>query len=848
MKRQLGTIWAGLLLAGSALCAAPGRQVENFNADWRFERFGSLADGSTRPEPAGLEKAQADDQAWRKLDVPHDWGVEGPFRQELNGATGKLPWKGIGWYRKHFTLTKADEGRRIFIELDGAMAHAQVWLNGQKVGEWPYGYTSFQLELTPFVRLGQENVLAVRLDTDNWNSRWYPGAGIYRNVRLVKTDPVHVAHWGVQLTTPDLTDKQGPVQLAVQVQNQRPSGVEAQVQTAIYELSKDDVAGAQVALSAPVKLNLKAETNAVATLNATVAAPKRWDLATPVRYLARTTVQVNGQVVDTVDTPFGFRTLKFTAHDGFYLNGRRVQVFGVCQHHDLGALGAAVNLRALERQIEILQEMGCNAIRTSHNPPTPELLDLCDKMGVLVMVEAFDTWHKSKKPKDYADLFAAWHEKDIRAMVRRDRNHPSVFMWSTGNEIPARETPEGMANSARLTALVKEEDTTRPVTCGSNSATKHMKNGFQTTMDIYGFNYAPSGYADFHKVPGNENRLYIASETASTVSSRGEYFFPVATKFESAQRTTVKGNFQISSYDVQAPGWGCTPDIQFGALDSNPACLGEFVWTGFDYLGEPTPYNKDESNLLNFTGDPNKLAALKKQLDELGKIETPSRSSYFGIIDLAGFKKDRFYIYQARWRPELPMAHLLPHWNWPERIGQVTPVHLYTSGDEAELFLNGKSLGKKKRGPNDYRLRWDDVVYEPGTLKAVVYKNGKPWAEDTMKTTGPASRLALSVDRSTLRADGQDLAFVTVDVCDDAGLMVPRSSNLVRFALEGPGRIIAVDNGDAASFEPFQADYRKAFNGKCLVIVRTQAGQAGKFVLKAESEGLKPATVEFQSK
>jgi beta-galactosidase len=412
-------------------------------------------------------------------------------------------------------------------------------------------------------------------------------------------------------------------------------------------------------------------------------------------------------------------------------------------------------------------------------------------------------------------------------MVRRDRNNPSVIIWSIGNEIREQNGPD-MAKMLR--DIVNAEDPTRPVIAGCNNAGAGF-NGFQHAVDIFGLNYHTGSFSKFLAHPGNEKRPMISSESSSCVSSRGEYFFPVKRGNDS------RVNFQVSSYDVDAPGWACPPDEEFAALDKNPAVMGEFVWTGFDYIGEPTPYNNDVSNLLNFS-DPAKKEAMKKELDALGKLKVPSASSYFGILDLCGFKKDRFYSYQARWRPELPMAHIFPHWNWPERVGQVTPVHVYTSGDEAELFLNGTSLGRKQKQPFEYRLRWDDVVYAPGELKVVTYKKGKTWATDTVKTTGEAAKILLSVDRDTITADGLDLAFVTVTIADKNGLLVPRSNNLVKFSVTGPGEIVAVGNGDAASHEPYQAKQRTAFNGLCQVIVKAKAGQAGKMVLKAEAEGL----------
>ena len=768
-----------------------------------------------------------DDNGWRKLNLPHDWGVEGPFQQDYDGETGKLPWWGIAWYRKHFELPAADKGGQLYLDFDGAMSHALVWVNGKFAGGWPYGYSSFRVDITPYVNFGGENVVTVRLDNPPSSSRWYPGGGIYRNVWLVKTAPVHVAHWGTQLTTPVANAELGKVDIKTTVANDGTAAALVTLKNSIFVLNAEGKrVGAAVAALATPAVSIKPGEKTVIPAQLNVKQPKLWSPEQPNRYVVETSVMQGGKLVDQYETPLGFRTIKFTADEGFVLNGKKYKIQGVCNHHDLGALGSAINTRALERQIGLLKEMGCNAIRTSHNPPAPELLELCDKMGMVVMVEAFDCWWSGKKPNDYGRLFKVWHEADLRAMVRRDRNHPSVIMWSIGNEIAEQSGPEPAGSLAKI---VREEDSTRPVTAGCNWVEAGF-NGFQKSVDAFGYNYKPGVYERFHKE--NPTVPLYGSETASTVSTRGEYFFPL--------KDGGQSDFQVSSYDLCFPGWATTPDTEFAAQDKYPYLAGEFVWTGFDYLGEPTPYNKDATNLLNMA-DPEAKARLKEELDRLGKIQVPSRSSYFGILDLAGFKKDRFYIYQAKWRPDFPMAHILPHWNWPDRIGQVTPVHVYTSGDEAELFLNGKSLGRKKKEAGQYRLRWDDVKYEPGELKVVAYKNGRPWAEDKVVTTEAAAQLALSPDRAKIAADGRDLSFVTVRVEDGKGLVVPRSKNPVKFEISGPGEIIAVDNGDPTSHEPFQASERKAFNGLALAIVRSKPGEKGNIKLTATSEGLKTA-------
>jgi beta-galactosidase len=823
---------------GSSLAQNSPRSRESFNLGWKFVKyFNASTDAATSDrEPEGLQLPSADDSKWRTLDLPHDWAIEGPFSDTLENNTGLLPWKGIGWYRKHFTVDETDKGKRIYIDFDGAMTYAEVWLNGKYVGGWPYGYTSFRMDLTPYLNTGSDNLIAVRLDTKSWDSRWYPGAGIYRNVWLVKTTQLHISHNGVFCTTPEVKKESAVLSVKTEVESHLDQPASVSLKAAIYKLNeKGEASGAPIAESITVTATLPAAGDHTFRLDIPVKEPALWNLDDPQLYKVAVSLMLGNSVTDIYETTFGFRTLEFTARDGFFLNGVRVEVKGVCNHHDLGALGAAFNTRAAERQIEILKEMGCNAIRTSHNPPAPELLDLCDRMGILVQDEAFDTWKTPKKPKDYNKLFYAWHDEDLRAMVRRDRNHPSVFIWSSGNEVNDQNNP---ALSESLRNIIKSEDNTRPVTVGCNWD-ESGTNGFQKTVDVFGINYRLYRYDAFFALKENDNLPFHSTESASTVSSRGEYFFPVV-EGDLNNNLPGKGIFQVSSYDLSHPAWASTADQQWEMQDKYPGVFGEFVWTGFDYIGEPTPYGGDLTGLRPGT---RRYDMAKELLDRQNVTEVPSRSSYFGILDLAGFKKDRFYLYQSKWRPELPMAHILPHWNWPERKGKVTPVHVYTSGDEAELFLNGKSLGRKKKGPYEYRLKWDDVVYEPGELKTVAYKDGAKWAEDTMVTTGRAAQLAATADRSSVKADGTDLVYITIEIKDKNKLLVPRSSNLVNFSIEGPGKIVAVDNGDATSHDPFQANYRKAFNGMCLVIVRAEKGASGPFVVKAESKGLKGSEV-----
>jgi beta-galactosidase len=781
--------------------------------------------------------------------LPHDFGIEGPFippgQVGSDGGTGRRPFFGVAWYRKHLSIPAADAGKQIYLDLDGAMSYAAVWCNGQIVGGWPYGYSSWRVDLTSAIKPGADNVIAIRLDNPASSSRWYPGGGIYRNVWLTKTAPVHVGQWGTYITTPEISAKSATVNIQTESENVSKADATVTLATAIYPLSgsgelkrsKSPVASSEVSIS--VKAGEKTKTPQ--TLQ--VPKPKLWSPKTPVLYAALTTLTQDGKVVDSYETHFGIRTIKYDPAAGLFVNGEHFKLNGVCDHHDLGSLGTAVNVRALQRQLQILHDMGCNALRTSHNPPAPELLDFADQMGFLVMDEAFDTWGQTKTPNDYGggNLFNVWHEQDMRALVRRDRNHPSVVLWSIGNEIAEQNQGSNSVIAKELAGIVRAEDPTRPVTAACNDGNS-MNNGFSTLLDAMGFNYKPDNYIRFQERYTNE--FFFSSESASTISSRGEYFFPVvAAGFGTVNGRSRSGGptsqddvvHQMSSYDLYHPGWATSPDHEFFGQDHSAAVAGEFVWTGFDYIGEPTPW---------------------------GRGDDPSRSSYFGIVDLAGFPKDRFYLYQAHWRPDYPMAHILPHWNWPERAAdvkadpaktaQVTPVHVYTSGDEAELFFNGKSLGRKKKvfdTPNDsrlngqpaYRIRWDDVVYQPGELKVVAYKNGKKWATDTMKTAGVASQLALKSDRSKIAGDGHDISFVTLSVVDKAGVMVPRANNLIHFSVTGPGEIIATDNGDATDLASFQDTDRKAFNGLALAIVKAKRGQRGTITVTATSDGLTAA-------
>lgn len=772
-----------------------------------------------------------DDSAWRRVDLPHDWAIEGPFIPTGGGGgMGRLPSPGVGWYRKALEIPSEDQGRSIFLDVDGAMSYSAVWLNGQIVGGWPYGYSSWRLDLTAHVVPGGENQLAIRLDNPPDSSRWYPGGGLYRNVWLTKTHSIHVGHWGTELTTPAVSPTSATIALNSTVDNDGPDSVQVEVLTRVFELdSTGRRTGAAVATFDSVEATIDARGSKEIKSVATLTDPRLWGPPPdqrPHRYVAETTIYHEGRLTDVYETRFGIRNVAFNPEDGVLINGKPIELRGVNQHHDLGALGAAFNTRAAERQLEVLRDMGCNAIRMSHNPPAPELLELTDRMGFLVVDEAFDVWERKKTPLDNHLIFPDWHEQDLRALVRRDRNHPSVIMWSIGNEVGEQYTDEaGAVVAQRLHDIVREEDPSRPTTTAMNWAKPGMP--LPAVVDLISLNYQGEGIRQDPVFEGTDrirtppqfpafreqfpDKLILSSETASAFSSRGVYLFPVSPDISAPVRDGRGGDsthHHVSAYELHAVDFGSSADKVFGSLDRHPYVAGEFVWTGWDYLGEPTPYYS-------------------------------SRSSYCGIIDLAGFKKDRFFLYQARWRPDHPMVHILPHWTWPERVGEVTPVHIFTSGDEAELFLNGRSLGRKKKGPFEYRLRWDDVIYEPGSLKVVAYRDDREWAVAEVRTAQNPAGLEVAPDRARIRADGRDLSFITVRIVDQDGLAVPRATNRIEFQLEGPGEIVATDNGDPTSFEPFQAHERNAFSGLCLVIVRGKPGAPGTFTLTASSQGLR---------
>ncbi len=771
---------------------AENRNWINFNENWLF----------TKGNPANAETVNFDDSRWEIVNVPHDWAITGPFNQEVEGYTGKLPWKGEGWYRKTFTVDKADKGNQVYFLFDGIMAFPKIYINGKLAGEWDYGYNSFYTEVSEFINFGGENTIAVYVDTRNHGSRWYPGAGIYRKVRMLVTNPVHSEIWGTYITTPVVEKSHAEIRVLNNINNCSDSEKEITVEATVLS-----PAGVEIT-SSETKWKIAANGSREFDHWISVIHPTLWDVENPVLYNLKTVVKEGEKVLDEKNTPFGFRTFKFTADDGFHLNGRRLQLKGVNLHHDHGPLGAAFNYRSMERKLEIMKEMGVNAIRNSHNVDAPELLEICDKMGFVVFNEAFDKWDDKADITPETDFYE-FGERNIRNFVMRDRNHPSVVIWSVGNEMPDIQSNYnyGLQKLAAVVGFVRKYDVTRPVTMANdledNSKWRHFD-----YYDVHSWNY-DQRWETARKL--DPSKSVIISESASTVSTRGFYELPLPEK-----KTDFTESNYVSSYDLHAPHWAEIADDDFMWQEDGKYIAGEFVWTGFDYLGEPTPY-------------------------------MDSRSSYFGIVDLVGIPKDRFYLYQSHWRPDKNMVHILPHWNWAGYEGKKIPVFVYTNGDSAELFLNGKSLGKKFKNPTSevsterYRLMWNHVIYEPGELKAVGYKEGKPVGEAVIKTAGKPHSIKLTPDRTTIDASGDDLSFVLVEAFDKDGNPCPLAENLIQFEVDGQGRIAGVGNGDQRSYEPFKAPYRKLFNGKAMLIVRSVKNNPGNIKITAASDGLKSA-------
>ncbi|WP_053976188.1 DUF4982 domain-containing protein [Mangrovimonas xylaniphaga] len=788
---------------------AQTREVITLRDGWKFSK-------GHHPEAVS---PKYNDNSWEEVSVPHDWAIYGPFDKEIDkqvvaieqngetvatektGRTGSLPYIGEAWYRTSFTLPNADQNKKVLIAFEGAMSEPEVFINGTKVGEWKYGYAYFYFDITEHISNSKTNTLAVKLSNRGLSSRWYPGAGLYRKVQIIVKEKESINHWGTYITTPMITDQMAKVNIKTKV-----SGEQLHLVTDILDANGTTVAS-----------------NTSETLygnefdqNIALEHPNLWSPETPYLYTAVSKLYAGDILKDEITTRFGVRRIQYDRNTGFSLNGEITKFKGVCLHHDLGPLGAAVNTSALRRQLRILKDMGCNAIRSSHNMPSMEQLELCDEMGFMFLAESFDEWKKPKVETGYNLYFDDYAEKDVVNLVRATRNHPSIIMWSSGNEVPDQWGSEGVKRAKWLQDIFHREDPTRPVTVGMDQVKAVMENGFGAIMDIPGLNYRVHLYEEAYET--FPQGFILGSETASTVSSRGIYKFPV----EIASMKTYS-DFQSSSYDLEYCSWSNLPDDDFVLQDDKPWVIGEFVWTGFDYLGEPTPY--DEA--------------------------WPSRSSYFGINDLAGLPKDRFYLYRSRWNTEDETLHILPHWNWEGREGEITPVFVYTSYDSAELFLNGKSLGIQKKDStthqNRYRLMWKDVKYQPGTLKVVAFdEHGNAAAEKEIKTAGKPHQLILEPDVKNIKANGEDIAFVTVSVVDKNGIPCPTATNQLDFKVKGKGTYRAACNGDATSLELFHLPTMKLFSGKLVVLVQSTT-QAGDIELTVSGKGLKTGKLTLKS-
>ncbi len=794
-----------LVTAGLIACSSAEnpRERSSFNTGWRFSLAGN----------DDARSGDFDDSAWRLLDLPHDWSIEGEF-SENNPATpggGALP-GGTGWYRKTFKIDPAKKDKMIYVEFDGVYRNSEVWINGNYLGKRPYGYSSFRYELTPYLVYGDEvNVLAVKVDNSQQpNSRWYSGSGIYRNVWLVSTEKIAIDHWGTFVTTPEVSPETAKIIISAAIRNSTGNPASVTVTSTIF-----NPGGHKVAMIKNAGIDLTGDVT-VYKEEVALKNPDLWSVETPNLYRVVTEITSEGKVVDRYETVTGIRSFTFDNEKGFILNGKHVRILGVCNHHDLGCLGAAINTRAIERQLELLKEMGCNGIRTSHNPPAPELLDLCDRMGFIVMDEAFDMWKIKKTDFDYSLDYDEWHKHDLEDMVLRDRNHPSVFIWSIGNEVMEQwdTTLTGIPMTREMAGIVRALDDTRPVTSACNDPSPRNPVIASGALDLIGFNYHDSLWAHFPETfPGKK---FIGTETTSALATRGSYDMPsdIVRRWPARWDQPFKdGNSDLtcSAYDNCSAPWGSTHEDSWKLIKKYDFLSGMYIWTGFDYLGEPTPY------------------------------WWPARSSYFGIIDLAGFPKDAFYMYQSEWT-DTPVLHIFPHWNW--KPGQIIDVWAYTNCDEVELLINGNSLGRQKKTEDKIHLVWP-VQFEAGTLTGIGYKDGVEVMRQEVKTAGVPASIVLSPDRPEIRADGSDLSFITVSVVDKDGIAVPYADNLIKFNVEGSGTIAGVDNGNQTSMEPFKADFRKAFHGKCLVVVKAGA-EPRKIKVDASSEGLTAATTDIQ--
>ena len=808
MKRIFAHLFLPLVLLLSGCSGSPDRQTrvtEKFNESWHF----TLSDSSIYQNPV------FDHSDWRQLTLPHDWSIEGEFSPDHPAGIGggALP-GGIGWYRKSFKMEESAKDKRVFIEFDGVYMNSQVWINGHHLGERPNGYISFRYDLTPHLNYGKkENVIAVKVDNSKQpNSRWYSGSGIYRNVWLTTVNPLYVDHWGTFVRSTEITEERAFIDIEHTIANQFKRDTSFHLMTDFYTPE-----GELIASTGMSDIGINQKGKKVIDLSAEVPNPQLWSVDTPQLYRAVTTVSIGKQTLDEYETEFGIRDFYFDSEEGFFLNGESMKIKGVCLHHDQGALGAALNYRAKERQLEIMKEMGVNAIRTAHNPPAPELLQLCDRMGFIVMNEIFDEWKEPKVEYGYSMYWDEWHEQDLRDHIRRDRNHPSVMIWSIGNEILEQWDSAGVAMTRELAGIVRELDDTRPITTGNNGPTPENSLIRSGELDLIGYNYHHQDYADFPEIfPGEK---FIASETNSALATRGSYDMPsdsIRVWPHKWDEPFHDGNpdHSCSAYDNCHTPWGSTHQATWNEIKNHDFMSGMFIWTGFDYLGEPTPY------------------------------EWPSRSSYFGIVDLAGFPKDAYYFYKSEWTEET-VLHVFPHWNWQE--GDTIDVWAYyNNADEVELFLNGKSLGTKSKSDNKFHVQWR-VPYHPGTLRAVSRNGREVVATRKIQTAGEPALLKMEVDRNHIQADGRDLAYVSVSVTDKQGNLVPRADNLIKFSLDGEASIVATDNGDQTSHASFQSHQRKAFNGKCLAIVKA-GDKPDQIVIKASSEGLPDAVSKIRAK
>ena len=771
----------------------------------------------TKGDVSGAEGTSFNDTHWESVVVPHDWAIYGPFDRNNDlqnvavtqnfekeasvktGRTGGLPYVGVGWYRTRFDV---EPGRQTMLVFDGAMSEAKVYVNGKEACFWPFGYNSFYCDVTSFLNHdGKQNLLAVRLENRPQSSRWYPGAGLYRNVRVVTTGQIHVPVWGTQLTTPHVSEDYASVCLRTSVENA--GRTELTVQT--------DIISPEGKVVSSKKNKGYINHGLPFTQNFIVEHPALWSPESPSLYRAVSKIYSGGTLLDTYTTRFGIRSIEYIADKGFFLNGKHRKFQGVCNHHDLGPLGAAINVSALRHQLRMLKDMGCDAIRTAHNMPAPELVSLCDEMGFMMMIEPFDEWDIAKCENGYHRFFNEWAERDMVNMLHQYRNNPCVVMWSIGNEVPTQWSAEGYKVAKFLQDICHREDPTRPVTCGMDQVDCVLDNGFAAMLDIPGFNYRAHRYEEaYERLPQN---IVLGSETSSTVSSRGVYKFPAERK-----AGAMYDDHQSSSYDLEYCSWSNIPDIDFALAEDYDWTIGQFVWTGFDYLGEPSPYDTNA---------------------------WPNHSSMFGIIDLASIPKDRYYLYRSIWNKDEETLHILPHWNWEGYEGKPIPVFVYTNYPSAELFVNGKSYGRQTKNrqtvENRYRLMWHNVTYEPGEVKVIAYDaDGKAVAEKNVYTAGKPHHIELQTDYTSLKADGKDLAYVTVRVVDKEGNLCPTDGRRLNFRVKGAGSYRASANGDPTCLDLFHLPQMHAFNGMLTVIV--QAGEtAGNLELQVSAKGLKTA-------